>query len=152
MTFPVSERGNSGSRRNAVSMMGTPSIMSMRSTTVRPRAGNAGLRRTLVAPVALIRASTSGPTWPRSVESIFLKIRSAGAAATAAAARWAAVGPSSVRVSVSTARVVAGTGVRGQTVTGTGCLAANSAPVSHAPVRSSARMVSTARGGVMEFA
>src|SRR3990170_1904106 len=47
----------------------------MPPTTVRPSAGKAGQTSAVLAWAATRRASTSGPTAPRMVESIFLKTR-----------------------------------------------------------------------------
>src|SRR5262249_56809153 len=88
------------------------------------------------------RASSSAPIGPRSVESIFLKKRVRARLRATPATRRAASAGSSPRLSVSTTLTGARSGGSGQTVTGTGPRAANSAPVSQAPVRSSATIVS----------
>src|SRR5687768_2476255 len=95
-------------------------------------------------------ASISGPTRPRSVESIFLNMVPLSRPVVVRTRR-AASPASRERDSVSIARTRALGAGAGHTVTGTAPLPANSAPVSQAPVRSSATMVRgrNARGVVI---
>ena len=86
-------------------------------------------------------ASISAPIRPRSVESIFLNMVPLSRA-VAAFTRRAASPASRERDSVSIARTRALGAGAGHTVTGTAPPPANSAPVSQAPVRSSATIVS----------
>ena len=133
--------GKCGSRPIAVSATGTPSTSSTRSRTTRRCAGRAGHRTPLAVPVARMSASTSEPIGPRSVESIFLNHCRARPPVPTVVSRSAASAAVSVRLSVSTTVTALAGGRRGHTLTGTAARAVNSAPVSHAPVRSSATMV-----------
>ena len=92
------------------------------------------------------RASSSTATCPRIVESIFLKITPASRRPPRArAAAWtasAAAGGASARLPVSTASTARSSATsRGAAVTPTAPAPANRQPVSQAPVRSSARIV-----------
>src|SRR5439155_579559 len=64
-----------------------PSTRSTRSSTVRPSDGNAGQATALGVRVAWRSATISAPTWPRSVESIFLNHDVAPARCAVAAMR-----------------------------------------------------------------
>ncbi len=139
--------GNSGSRPMVVALTGVPRTSRTRSTTTRPCAGKAGHTRALHTPAADIRASTSAPIRPRRVESIFLNRCVAGARATAERTRRADSPPASARDSVSMTRTSPGEGARGQIARGTEDRPANRVPVSQAPVRSSATIVSIAVTG-----
>src|SRR5215475_10923819 len=127
---------------------GTPCTERRPCTTVRPMAGKAGHTRAARARAPSTSASSSTATGPRNVESIFLKraLLDRRGASAAASRRMAAAASASERARVSVSRVTTSrstSGRLGATTTLTGPCPAKRAPVSQAPVRSSATIVTS---------
>ena len=145
-----------GGRRRAAADAPVPVTRSMPCSTVRPIAGNAGATIATRAREASIAALISSPTWPRSVESIFLNSSAgpcdAAAKRTASRTRSAASALDRERESVLTAITSAAAPAQAATspLPDKPCVT-NVAHASAAPVRSSATITATCTHGFCEY-